>query len=128
MANPIVEAIRELDRKLTPGPIARWHQTHYANIRQRAEALSTPDLIAEIEQHESGETARLLIAALSIVDLIGTHQTFVKDLPIEATIGFLAAAVPTAVLIGPHRGIVKIHDRKIMEEKLNRRRQPDAIG
>lgn len=126
-----IEALIRLDQQLSPGPISgpieRFHKGHYDNVRRRALALDTPDLTAEIEQLKAGESTRLLISAGMVGELLLTPQAFARDFPVETVFGVLAAT-PLAILLGPHRGTVKLHEREIMEEELNRRRPPDAIG
>lgn len=112
-------ALNNLDKKLTPGPIERFHKTYFENARRRAKAITSPDLIAEIEQLKAGDPARTLIAVLTVIDLISTYEVFLRGQSAESKLGFLAAAVPAAVLIGPHRGTVKFHEREILEAELN---------
>lgn len=121
-----LDAIAELDRKLTPGPIEWWHQTHFENVKQQAEVLPTPDLVAQIEQHKKGEPSRLFIAALTLVDVVGAAPLLITKYPEAAPL--IGPAVLVAILVGPHRGRIKLRDREIMEEELNRRRPSDAMG
>lgn len=122
-----LDALVELDRRLTPGSIGRLYIAHYKNVRQRAASLSTDTLIAEIARYQKAEPARLLISVGMVAEFVLIPEVFAREFPVETVLGVLVAT-PFVVLFGLHRGTVKLHDREIMEEELNQRREPDAIG
>lgn len=121
------DALIALDRKLTPGPIGRLYIAHYENVRQHAASLSTDALITEIARYQKAEPARIAITVLAVVDVVGAAAILGNVYPLETAIAAPPVALG-AILIGPHRGTVKLHDREIMEEELDQRRAPDAIG
>ena len=66
-----LDAIVELDRKLTPGPIGGLYVRHYETVRQRAASLPTDALILEIARYKKAEQSRVAIALLAVFDVVG---------------------------------------------------------
>jgi hypothetical protein len=115
-----LDAIVALDRRLTPGPTAQFHQWYFEGVRRRSASAPTDQLTADIVQLKKGEPARVAIAISSIVEVFGVASLLAETHPVETAIGVFPV-VALAIIVGPHRGMIKLRDREIMEDELNRR-------